>query len=141
MGSINVGRWILGGIVAGIVGDIIESVLEAVWLGPYWNAAMKTLGKPGITTGQIIHYNLVGLILGLTSVWIYAAIRPRFGAGVKTAVYAGLATWVLASLVPILFFMVIPYLYPHHLALYAAIVDFIACIIGTIAGAAFYKED
>jgi hypothetical protein len=140
MGKINVGRWILGGIVAGVMGDIVESLLEAVWLGPHWDAAMRMLGKPRITTGQIIHYDLVGLIIGLTSVWIYAAIRPRFGAGMKTAIYAGLATWVLASLVPILFFMVIPYLYPHHLALYAAIVDFLTCVIGTVAGAAVYKE-
>lgn len=140
MGKINVGRWILGGLVAGIVGDIVESVLDAVWLGPHWDAAMRVLGKPGITTGQIVHYNLVGLIIGLTSVWIYAAIRPRFGAGAKAAFYAGCATWVLASLVPILFFMVIPYLYPHHLALYAVITDFLASILGTIAGAALYKE-
>jgi predicted lipid-binding transport protein (Tim44 family) len=140
MGKINVGRWILGGLLAGIVGDIVEGVAQAVWLGPQWNLAMQTLGRPALTTTQIMEFNLIGLVIGLTAVWIYAAIRPRFGAGPKTAVYAGLAAWVLASLVPNTFFMVIPYMYPHHLALFATIVDFVACVVGTIAGAALYKE-
>ncbi|HUB18709.1 MAG TPA: hypothetical protein VL990_08745 [Acidobacteriaceae bacterium] len=140
MGKINVGRWILGGLLAGIVGDAVESLVEGVWLGPYWNSAMKALGKPGLTTAQIVEFNLVGLVIGLAAVWIYAAVRPRFGAGPKTAVYAGLVAWVLASLVPNTFFMVIPYLYPHHLALYATIADFCACVFGTVAGAAVYQE-
>ena len=140
MGKINVGRWILGGLLAGIVGDIIESLIQAFWLGPQWNLAMQTLGRPPLITIQIVEFNLVGLIIGLSAVWIYAAIRPRFSAGPKTAVYAGLVTWVLASLVANCFFMVIPGTYPHHLALYATIGDFLACIIGTIAGAALYKE-
>ena len=140
MGKINIGRWILGGLVAGVVGDLIESLIEGVWLGPQWDWAMKALGKPALTTGQIIEFNLVGLVIGFAAVWVYAGIRPRFGAGPKTAIYAALVTWVLASLVPNTFFMVIPYLYPHHLALYATITDFLAVIVGTVAGAAVYKE-
>lgn len=140
MGKINVGRWILGGIIAGIVGDVIESLVEGFWLGPQWNAAMKVLGKPGLSTTQIVEFNVIGLVIGLAAVWIYAGIRPRFGAGPKTALYAGLVTWVLASLVANTFFMVIPYMYPHHLALYATVGDFVACIVGTLAGAALYKE-
>jgi hypothetical protein len=140
MGKINVGRWILGGLVAGVAGDIVEAIFQGVWLGPQWNTAMQLLGKPALTTGKIVEFNLVGLVIGLAAVWIYAGIRPRFGAGPKTAIYAGLVTWVLASLVANTFFMVIPYMYSHHLALYATIADFLACILGTLAGAALYKE-
>jgi hypothetical protein len=140
MGKINVGRWVLGGLVAGVVGDLIEALFQGVWLGAKWNAAMAVLGKPAITMKQVVEFNLVGLIIGLTAVWIYAGIRPRFGAGPKTAVYAGLATWVLVSLLPVLFFMVIPYMYPHHLALYVVIADVFASVLGTVAGAALYKE-
>ena len=140
MGKINISRWILGGIVAGVVGDAIESLFEAVWLGPQWNWAMRALGKPDLTTHQIVEFNMVGLVIGFAAVWIYAGIRPRFGAGWKTAVYAGLAAWVLSSLVANTFFMVIPYTYPHHLALYATIVDLVACVIATVAGAALYRE-
>jgi hypothetical protein len=140
MGKINIGRWFLCGLVAGIVGDIVEGIAQAVWLGPAWNTAMKVLNKPPLATSQVVEFNLVGLVIGFTALWIYVGIRPRFGAGPKTAVYAALATWVLASFVAIMFFMVIPYMYPHHLALYATIVDLIACLLGTLAGAALYKE-
>ena len=30
--------------------------------------------------------------------WLYAAIRPRYGPGPKTALMAGLAWWVIVSL-------------------------------------------
>ena len=36
--------------------------------------------------------------LGIAAVWLYAAIRPRYGAGPRTAVIAGLAVWVMADL-------------------------------------------
>jgi hypothetical protein len=43
---------------------------------------------------------LIGMTfgLGIASVWLYAAIRPRYGAGPRTAVAAGLAVFVLAHL-------------------------------------------
>lgn len=140
MGKINVGRWLLCGIVAGIVGNIVEGIAQSVWLGPIWNDSMKALGKPVFTATQIVEFNLAALVIGFAAVWIYVGIRPRFGAGPKTAVYAALATWVLASVVSNTFFMVIPHVYSRHLALYATCVDLIACLLGTLAGAALYKE-
>ena len=32
-------------------------------------------------------------LCGIAAVWLYAAIRPRFGAGLKTALIAGIAVW------------------------------------------------
>ena len=37
-------------------------------------------------------------ILGIAIVYLYAAIRPRFGAGVKTAICAGLMAWFFVFL-------------------------------------------
>ncbi len=36
-----------------------------------------------------------GIAFGTAIIWVYAAIRARFGSGVKTAVYAGIAVWFL----------------------------------------------
>ena len=101
---------------------------------------MQALGRPPLITIQIVEFNLAGLVIGLSAVWIYAGDPPAVWPGPKTAIYAALVTWVLASLVANCFFMVIPGTYPHHLALYATIGDFLACILGTLAGAALYKE-
>ena len=46
MGKINMGRVILGGIVAGIVADILGYLVDGVWLMPIWAEQMKKLGRP-----------------------------------------------------------------------------------------------
>jgi hypothetical protein len=38
-----------------------------------------------------------GFVQGFTTVWLYAAIRPRFGPGPKTAATAVFAVWVLVG--------------------------------------------
>lgn len=46
---------------------------------------MKALGKPELSINQIVGFNITGLAYGIFIVWLYAAIRPRYGAGPKTA--------------------------------------------------------
>jgi hypothetical protein len=140
MGRINTARWILCGVIAGIVGDLVEILINGILLGPNWESAMRLLNRPPFNGAQIIDFNVLGLVIGLTAVWIYAGIRPRFGAGPKAAIYAGLAAWILASLLPNTFFMVIPHLFSRHLALFATLGDFLAWVPGTLVGAALYKE-
>jgi len=141
MGKINVGRLILGGIVAGIVGDLLDFPIDGVWLANRWTVGLRALGHPGFGTSQIVWFNLLGLVTGLVAIWIYAGIRPRFGAGVKTAIYAGVATWILGFLVPNAAFMYVVGLFSKHLTLYTTIGNLVECVVGAIAGAALYKED
>ncbi|MGB9406102.1 MAG: hypothetical protein WCA89_01130, partial [Terracidiphilus sp.] len=89
---------------------------------------------------QIIWFNVLGLVSGIVMIWIYAAIRPRFGAGVKTSVLAGLAVWVVGSLLPNLSFMWVGGLYSHHLAAYTTMGSLVEIVVGAIAGAAVYQE-
>ncbi len=140
MGKINVGRWILGGIVAGIVGDILDYPVDGVWLAPMWNDQMAALGRTALSTNQIIIFNLFGIVTGLVAIWIYAGIRPRFGPGVKTAIYAGIATWILAFLVPNFALMWVPHLFTGHLVGYTTLGALVECVVGAIAGAVLYKE-
>lgn len=141
MGKINVGRVVLGGIVAGIVSDILGYLVDGLLLASRWDAGMKALGHSAFSTHQIIGFNVLGIAGGIAAVWIYAAIRPRFGAGAKTAVYAGLAVWVIGSLIPNLGFMFVPHLFSRHLAIYTTIGNLVEMVVATIAGAMLYKED
>jgi hypothetical protein len=101
---------------------------------------MKVLGHPELTTKQLIGYNLLGLACGIALIWIYAAIRPRFGAGVKTAVYAGLAVWFIGVLIPNLSFMWVSHLFPHCLVALTTLGGLVEIVVGAIAGAALYQE-
>lgn len=141
MGKINVGRLILGGIVAGIVTDLIDYPIDGVWLAKLWGDQMAALGRPEFSTNQILWFYTFGIILGIAAIWIYAAIRPRFGPGMKTAIYAGFAAWVLSTLVPNFALLWVTRFFNGHLVGYTTLGALLEIVVGTLAGAALYKED
>ena len=140
MGSINIGRVILGGIVAGIVGNILGYLVDGVILAPQWSASLKTLGRPEFTGSQIVAFNIIGLVYGILVVWLYAAMRPRFGAGPKTAAYAGLAAWAIGALLPNVSLMGVIGLFPSNLTAITTAAAIVETVAGALAGAALYKE-
>jgi len=141
MGKINIGRWVLGGIVAGIAIDFLSYLIDGVMLAPRWSHDMIRLGRGGeYTVTQVVWFNVIGMALGLLAVWFYAAIRPRFGAGVRTAICAGIAVWVANSLLANASLMFAAHLFSHHLTLYTTAGALIEIVVGTVAGASVYKE-
>jgi hypothetical protein len=140
MGKINLGRVILGGIVAGIVSDILGFLVDGVLLAPRWNEGMTELGHGDFSSNMWIWFNVLGIVSGIVVIWIYAAIRPRFGAGVHTAICAGVAAWIFTSLIPNLSFMWIAGLFSRRLCAYTTAGALVEVVLGAIAGAAVYKE-
>lgn len=139
MTKINIGRVILGGILAGVIIDVFEYVLNGVVLASKWPTIMQSINRPPLGMHDIVHFNIIGLVLGIASVWTYAAIRPRFGAGVKTAVYAALLVWVVGYLLADAPFAILR-IYSWHLAAVMVVVGLVEIIVATIAGAWLYKE-
>jgi hypothetical protein len=140
MGKINYGRVVLGGIVGGLVAGFLDWFLNGVLVGQHWVNAMKSLNRPNAFSGAfLICLFLVYSIGGILIVWVYAAIRPRFGAGIRTAVYAGLVAWAFASLLPGTMDAV-EGLYSPRLMLYAILAGIVELVVGAVIGAALYKE-
>lgn len=140
MGRINLGRVLLAGIVAGIVSDILGYLVDGVWLASRWSDDLAALGKPDFTNNQVIWFNVLGIVSGIVLIWIYAAIRPRLGAGFGTALIAGFVVWVIGSLIPNLGFMWIGHLFTRHLAALTTAGALVETLVGAVAGAALYKE-
>jgi hypothetical protein len=140
MQGINTSRVILGGIVAGIVGNILGYVVDGVMLAPQWAAAMTALGKSEFSVNQIVAFNVMGLVYGILVVWLYAAIRPRYGAGPKTAAYAGLTVWAIGTLLPNVALMGVTGLFPSNLVVMTTAAGIVETLIAALAGAAVYKE-
>ncbi len=140
MGKINIGRWFLGGVVAGIAVDFLGYVVDGVILAPRWAHDMTRLGRPEFTASQLVWFNVIGMALGLLAVWVYAAIRPRFGAGMRTAIIAGIVTWVATSLLANASIMWVTGLFNNHLTLYTTAGALIELVVGTVAGASVYRE-
>jgi len=79
------------------------------------------------------------LFLGIAVVWLYAAIRPRFGPGPRTAVIAGLAVWFLSYAVHCEL-MVRLGLSPPEMALRMLVWGFVQMPVVALAGAWLYRE-
>ena len=140
MGKINMGRVIIAGLVAGLVADLLGYLVDGMLLAPQWADGMKALGHADFSSNQWIWFNLLGLVSGIVLIWIYAAIRPRFGAGAKTAAYAGLVVWVIGALLPNLSFMWVGGLFSHRLMAMTTLGALVEIVVGAIAGAALYQE-
>ena len=140
MNKINAGRVILGGLIAGVIIDIVAGVMDGIIFSDQWAAAMKAIGRPGtLSVKQIVASNVLGLAIGILAVWLYAAIRPRFGPGPKTALRAGCAVWLLVyaiSSAPLAFL----HIFPLGLELAVTAIGLVEVLVATLAGAYFYKE-
>jgi hypothetical protein len=140
MGHINWARVILGGLLAGIVINAFEFVLNSVVLPNDWAAAMRALGKPEtLAAGQIAGFVLWGFLVGVFAIWLYAELRPHYGARPITALIAGLAVWflgyLLASVMPLAL-----NLFPGRLMLIGLAIGLVEAIAGTMAGAWLYQS-
>lgn len=141
MAHTNRGRVVLGGLLAGVVINLVEFVTNGVVLKDAWGQVMSALQKPATpSTGEIVLFNVWGFLAGIGAVWLYAAIRPRYGQGAGTAVRAGVAVWVLAYFLANLNFYNLG-LFPTRLLVITGIVGLVEVVIATVAGASIYKED
>jgi hypothetical protein len=139
MGGINLGRVVIGGLLAGLVIDVSEYLLNDVVLGEQMNAAMQRLNLPPIGGGAIVVLVVLGFALGIAAVWLYAAIRPRFGAGMRTALCAGSAVWFFAYLYPSIGMGVLGFFSAGVITL-AVMWGLVELLVATTAGAWLYQE-
>ena len=100
--AINTGKVLVGGVVAGVVMNVIDFIVNMFIVGERMKAETDAF-KPGLSdqmmsTNTMISYIVMDFILGIALVWTYAAIRPRFGPGIKTASYAAILFWILAGI-------------------------------------------
>ena len=132
MGRISLGRVAAGGLLAGLIVNIGEFVLNGLLIAEDMTAAMAALNKPPIDDRMIVWFVLLGFGLGFMLVWIYAAIRPRLGPGVRTAVCASCVVWGLAYLYPNLFFIIMN-LFPRNMMILATVWGFVELTLAGVA--------
>ena len=142
MTSINWGRVLLGGLLAGLVMNVSEAALHGGMLGADSLALFRQYGVPDTPQPiYLISLIVMTFVLGIASVWLYAAIRPRFRPGAATAVCAGLAVWVIAHLWSGIYLWAgFAGLIPAKLALLPVAWGLVEAPLGTVAGAWLYKE-
>jgi len=142
VGKINWGRVFLGGLVAGIVVNLGEFLFHTVVFKTQVEEAMRAAGKDpaAMNSGTAMAVWVIWcFLLGIGAVWGYAAIRPRFGAGARTAAIAGVAAWYFAAFLPSIAMMNMGMM-AQNLLVTGLIWGLVEYVVATIAGAYFYKE-
>lgn len=139
MGRINWGRVVLGGLAAGIVMNAFW-VANGLLLMEEWQAVMERSGQPVEGEGAVaLLHVLLPFVGGIMAVWFYAAARPRFGPGPKTAALIGFANWLVGYAVPGLAWGTTVAFPPRLLAIWI-VWALPGVVVATLAGAWLYKE-
>ena len=143
MGKINWVRVLLGGVLAGLIINLFEFVANGVLLARDWEAMMKALGRTNFPNpNAVVIFLIWGFLSGIAVIWLYAAVRPRFGPGVKTAVLTGFAFWFLTIVLRTIDDAGVgyPFLYPSRLLTLLMVVCLVQFVAASVAGASIYKE-
>ena len=140
--AINTGKVVAGGLVAGVVANAIDFVNNTYVLGADMQAwaASHNIDSATLTSGAVAGtWVVVDFIYGLLLVFTYAAIRPRFGPGVKTAIIAGLVVFLAPTIVLFGFTQMGMLTMPMFVK--GTIGAIVATLAASVAGAAIYKEE
>ena len=79
-------------------------------------------------------------MVGLLSVWFYAAIRPRFGPGVRTAAIAAVAVWAGSHLFTGVYVYAGVVIFPPRMVWLPVAWTFFEVQAATLIGAWLYRE-
>jgi hypothetical protein len=138
MGRIDGKRVVLGGLAAAVVVNMGEGLFGFLMRTEY-ESALRSLGvrlHAGAAAFLPIAWSFV---IGVLSVWLYAAIRPRYGPGPKTALRAALAVWSFTS-ATFSIAMACLGLFPARLMIYGALWSLGEVIVAMLVGAWIYRE-
>ena len=134
MHKINYGRLILAGIVAAVILDILEYISNGVVLASAWADSLTRLKLPALTVNGIIGFNVWSLIVGFLAIWLYVAIRPRFGPGPKTALIAAAVIWLIGWPLGMVGGLAM-HVVPRTLAIYSSLLGIPDLVIAILVGA------
>jgi hypothetical protein len=143
MGKVNWARVFLGGLLSWLTMNVL-TVPAWFIVAKQWTALMKTMGRSFPTPGLAAVWILVTFVLGMVSIWLYAAIRPRYGPGPKTAALVGLVVLVILGLADAIWISLAPAALlepvPTGLIVKCVVCWLVIIPVATIVGAWPYKE-
>ncbi|PWT95736.1 MAG: hypothetical protein C5B55_00875 [Blastocatellia bacterium] len=137
MSKINWMRVLVSGLVTCVVWSFLSAV-STYAIGQDFAAAAPSVNLMKPSAGLFFFLLSLNIIAGIWAMWLYAAIRPRYGPGPRTAVVTGVAWWIVVSLADATWgsfqFVPIKALVP------LMAVSLPETVVATLVGAWLYKE-
>jgi hypothetical protein len=141
MTTINWTRYLIGGLIAAVIFFVTDGMMHELILEPDWNAAYAGIKatKPEPHTSSMFYFAVFEIGRGMLCLLLYVLMRPFFGAGPKTAVLAAISGWLAFSVTGPAEFIPLGF-YSVPLWLKISGIQLVTTILGTLAGAALYKD-
>ena len=139
--AINTGRVVGGGIVAGIIMNGLDALWGNFVMKDEYQAMATRMGMdPKIleTFSGMMPWILCDFVLGLLVVWTYAGFRPRFGAGIQTAIVAAFVPFV--AITAVMYGMMSMGVMTTSVWMESSLFGLVNMIAGGIVGGWLYKE-
>lgn len=141
MGTIRYGRVVMGGLVAGLVINVAEITSQLVF-ADWYAQTFESLNLPPMGNGAMTALVAGGFVIGIIAVWIYAAMRPRFGPGPGTALKAGFVVWILGWFWQMVVDVATGFYSPTlWMWIVGSLWTLVEVELATLAGGALYRED
>ena len=143
MGNVNWGKFVLGAVIVAVIAFISDGFLHQKLVNDQWQAPIEPLGKMMVEHkhggGSMIWFGVFEAGRGFLTMYVYVLLRPRLGASVQTATWAGVVAWVAYSLTGPVQFIPLGF-YSEGLWLSVGLYQLVFSIVAAIAGAAPYGE-
>ncbi len=137
MAKVNWARLFLCGLITGVIWYLLSAISLTLAGRDFIETVLG--GRSAARAGPWLFVG-VDLAMGVWAVWLYAAIRPRYGAGAKTAVVAGFAWWLIKSLQSAKWAGLGLVLLPTKVVIGPLLGTLAAAMMATVAGAWLYEQ-
>jgi hypothetical protein len=139
MPRINVVKVLIGGLVAGVVANALDYVINTYLLATEMTEMVQRLNlRADVVEGSMYTWIGFDFVYGLLVVFTYAAMRPRFGPGPKTALIAGMCYWV--GFTGLFAGLTAMGLYTHPAFIKSAAFSLASSLVPALVGGAIYTE-
>ncbi|MFZ2508232.1 MAG: hypothetical protein WAW79_07155 [Steroidobacteraceae bacterium] len=141
MTNINWGRWLAGGLIASVIAFATDGFLHQRVIRGEWDALAAGLQivMQEHSPLAFVYFAIYELGRGFLALFAYLMMRERLGAGPKTAVWAGIVSWLAFSVAGPAQFIPLG-LFNETLWIMAGGYQLVASILAAVAGAAVYRE-
>lgn len=142
--KLNWARVVGGGLLWALVYSIVAGTAMILFFAREFMRELEQLGRPvDLSPDSLVFLAIFGVLFtiawGIVGVWLYAAIRPRYGPGPGTAVIAAIGVWLLSVAAPASHLGVFDIASPRFVAI-DLLMELVAIVAATLVGARAYRE-
>lgn len=138
MVRINIARWLAGGFAAGILLLVVDIVAFPLYRADY-EAAFAAHGLAPMTGGSMVFSFGQIVLSGFVLVFLYAAMRPRFGPGARTAAIAAVTLWIARWVSTSLYYHAVG-LFPDRMLVVWLGIGIASLTLASLVGGWIYRE-